>query len=381
MNVIGGTTDVTTYFVLRLAATGVGATGLTIANMDLTYVRTGAAPAAKVDAVALAATDSAHTDNRAIEVDATNMPGLYRVDWPDAAFAAGARQAILTVLCATCFTEHMAVDIDTPVDVAKISGDAAAADNCEADYDGTGYVGGTIVKQADVTKVGGVAQSATDLKDFADTGYDPTAHKVAGVVLTDTCTTNTDLVTAAAIKTAIEAAGSHLTLILEDTGTTLDGIVDAILEDTGTTLPSTLSTIAAYIDTEVAAILEDTGTTLPATLATIDTVVDAIKAVTDVESGVKAAVVALNDLSAAEVNAEVVDALGTDALTELSQAKPTATPTIKTALMLLYMIARNKLTTTATELGVYNDAGTKIAEKALSDDGTTYTEAEMESGA
>jgi hypothetical protein len=36
--------------------------------------------------------------------------------------------------------------------VKQISTDATAADNCEADYDGTGYVGGTIVKQADVTK-------------------------------------------------------------------------------------------------------------------------------------------------------------------------------------------------------------------------------------
>lgn len=83
----------------------------------------------------------------------------------------------------------------------------------------------------------------------------------------------------------------------------------------------------------------------------------------------------------AEINAEVVDALGTDTLSELSQGIPAATPTIKAALMLLYMIARNKLTTTASELGVYNDAGTKIAKKALSDDGTVYTEGEMESGA
>jgi len=37
------------------------------------------------------------------------------------------------------------------------------------------------------------------------------------------CTTNTDLVTAAAIKTAIEAAGSSLALILADTGT--DGVI------------------------------------------------------------------------------------------------------------------------------------------------------------
>lgn len=156
MNVTGGATDVTTYFVLRLAATGVEATGLTIANMDLQYVRTGAAPAAKVDATALAQTDTAHTDNYAIEIDATDAPGLYRVDWPDAAFAAGARQVILSVKCATVFTEHMAVDIDAPVDVTKISGDATAADNAELMFDGTGYAGGTTKLDVNVTKVNSV---------------------------------------------------------------------------------------------------------------------------------------------------------------------------------------------------------------------------------
>jgi hypothetical protein len=35
--------------------------------------------------------------------------------------------------------------------------------------------------QADLTQIGGVAQSATDLKDFADTGYDPATHKVAAL--------------------------------------------------------------------------------------------------------------------------------------------------------------------------------------------------------
>jgi len=42
-----------------------------------------------------------------------------------------------------------------------------------------------------VTQLGGVVQSLTDLKDFADTGYDPATHKVQGVVLTDTLTTYT----------------------------------------------------------------------------------------------------------------------------------------------------------------------------------------------
>jgi hypothetical protein len=46
---------------------------------------------------------------------------------------------------------------------------------------------------ADLRQMGGVAQSATDLKDFADSGYDPATHKVQGVVLVDTTTTNADM--------------------------------------------------------------------------------------------------------------------------------------------------------------------------------------------
>ena len=61
--------------------------------------------------------------------------------------------------------------------------------------------------QSDLTQIGGVAQSATDLKDFADAGYDPATNKVQGVVLTDTTTTNSDLVTAASVWTvAMEGA-------------------------------------------------------------------------------------------------------------------------------------------------------------------------------
>lgn len=50
---------------------------------------------------------------------------------------------------------------------------------------------GTDLFQVDLTQIGGDAQSATDLKDFADAGYDPATNKVQGVVLTDTVTTYT----------------------------------------------------------------------------------------------------------------------------------------------------------------------------------------------
>jgi len=46
----------------------------------------------------------------------------------------------------------------------------------------------TATQDVNLTQIGGVAQSATDLKDFADTGYNPATHKVAGVVLADTTT-------------------------------------------------------------------------------------------------------------------------------------------------------------------------------------------------
>ncbi len=49
------------------------------------------------------------------------------------------------------------------------------------------------VPEVDVTHMAGGVQTVTDLKDFADAGYDPGTNKVQGVVLVDTTTTNTDV--------------------------------------------------------------------------------------------------------------------------------------------------------------------------------------------
>ena len=99
--------------------------------------------------------------------------------------------------------------------------------------------------RVDVTQLGGVTQSLTDLKDFADAGYDPSTNKVQGVVLCDTTTTNSDMrgTDSAATAAALATVDTIVDSILVDTATTLndkidviDGIVDAILVDTGTTL-------------------------------------------------------------------------------------------------------------------------------------------------
>ena len=153
MRVTAGVVDVTTYFVIRTAGDGGATIGATIADIDLQYCRSGVAPVAKVDATALVATDSDHADNKAIEIDATDQPGLYRIDWPDDAFAVGVREVVLTVKLAGSFTEHLRVELEG-VDVGSISGDTTAADNLKLQYDTTGLNGDTFpATQAQVTGI------------------------------------------------------------------------------------------------------------------------------------------------------------------------------------------------------------------------------------
>jgi hypothetical protein len=111
MIIKAGATDQSLYFILLSASTGDPVTGLTIANLDATYTRTRAA-AVKNDLTALGAANSAHADNQAIEVDATNAPGQYRVDFPDAAFASGAKTVILCINGAAIKPAHKEIDLE-----------------------------------------------------------------------------------------------------------------------------------------------------------------------------------------------------------------------------------------------------------------------------
>lgn len=91
----------TEYFILKDSTTGAPKTGVTLANIDLTYVRTRAAHV-KNDASALAAVDATHTDWGVFEVSTTEMPGVYRADFPDAAFATGSDAVRLGMTAPDC---------------------------------------------------------------------------------------------------------------------------------------------------------------------------------------------------------------------------------------------------------------------------------------
>lgn len=251
------------------------------------------------------------------------------------------------------------------INVKAVSEDTTAADNLElALENGTaGYVA------SDVRYIEGADPTDT-LETAVDAGLDnaiggtPTADSVA------------ERIKAMDLLTEANGAGD-LAAILTDTSTTLDGVVDGIQNDLDNATDG-LGALKTLIDavptaTEIQTEMEADGASL------LDTIRDELANATDGLGALKTLIDALPDTAA--INAEVVDVLGTDTLSELSQGVPAATPTIKAALMLIYMALRNKLTTTSTELGIYNDAGTKIAKKTLSDDDTTYTETEMVSGA
>ena len=86
---------------------------------------------------------------------------------------------------------------------------------------------------------------------------------------------------------------------------------------------------------------------------------------------------ALNNISAAQVNAEVLDVIQTDTFAELAGV-PAATSSLKDKLTWVFMLARNQIEQTATTTTVRaDDTTTAVATSTVSDDATTATRGEM----
>jgi hypothetical protein len=125
---------------------------------------------------------------------------------------------------------------------------------------------------ANMVQLGSDTQSATDLKDFADAGYDPATNKVQGLVLADAVTIVNGLaanvITAAAtaadfgteVGTAVWATAARTLTALDEDSTTLD--LDA-------TIRAAVGMASANLDTQISSVQSDTNdiqTRLPAAL-------------------------------------------------------------------------------------------------------------------
>jgi hypothetical protein len=133
------------------------------------------------------------------------------------------------------------------------------------------------------------------------------------------------------------------------------------------------------------------GTAVWATAARTLTALDEDATTLDLDATIRSAVgLAAADLdtqlgalpTAAEINAEVVDALNVDTYAEPGQGAPAATTSLVAKIGYLYKAWRNKKEQTATLHTLYNDDGTTAGQKStVSDDATTATRGEMVTGA
>lgn len=89
----------------------------------------------------------------------------------------------------------------------------------------------------------------------------------------------------------------------------------------------------------------------------------------------------MTDITAAEINAEVVDALNVDTYAEPGQGAPPATTTLVNKIGYLFKFFRNKNTRNDSTIEIYNDAGNVVDHKALiSDDNVTFIKGKYETG-
>ena len=118
-SVKAATTSVSLFFSLKATTTSAAVTGKVAADMTASYWRQGGLRVA-IGLSNLAAVDSAYSSGGVKEVDATNQPGLYRLDVPDAALIAGADWVVFSIVVAG------SIPVDVPVALPTYATLAAA---------------------------------------------------------------------------------------------------------------------------------------------------------------------------------------------------------------------------------------------------------------
>ena len=251
-----------------------------------------------------------------------------------------------------------------------------AVRGAHADIDDVGAIFYVGQSPADVTHFGGSAATASGGRPEVNTTHAAGTAWGSGAITAASIAS--DAITAAKIATgAIDADAIAADAITA--AKIADGAIDAATfaasAITATVLANDCITDAKISGLAIAEIQSGLATSsavsgIDSKVDIVDTVVDAIKAKTD---NLPAAPAATGDIPSA---ATIATAVVGETMTELASI-PGASPTLKQAIALLYMALRNKVDIDATTKEIDTDAGTVLATKTLSDNGTTYTEAKM----
>lgn len=196
MIVTAGSTNVSVYYYIVQDASGTSpgepVTGLLFSDIETggsaSFVRQGAART-DLTLITLGSASAAHADGGFILVDNTNTPGLYRCDYPDAAFATGIDQVFLQIVIASA---NNAVAAPILVDITDVNlrdsvrGGMTALPNAAADA-----AGGLPISDAGGLDLDTILDVAVSTR-LASADINLTAGAVDNVTLVATTTTNTD---------------------------------------------------------------------------------------------------------------------------------------------------------------------------------------------
>lgn len=132
-----GSTSVSLPVSLKAQSTGAGQTGIAFGSATAYYLRQGGSPVA-IGLSALGGIAAAFSAGGWFEADSVHMPGLYRLDVPDAAFAAGADWVDLVVFAASGqpYVERIPLTSE-----ALLTGDPYALLNNSVEAIGAGSLG------------------------------------------------------------------------------------------------------------------------------------------------------------------------------------------------------------------------------------------------
>lgn len=159
--------------------------------------------------------------------------------------------------------------------------------------------------------------------------------------------------------------------------------VQADTNDIQTRLPAAL--VGGRMDSSIGAVAAGAITAASFAAGAFDAVwtvaVRVLTAGTNIVLAKGVGVTGFNDLSAAQVNAEVVDALATDTYAEPGQETPATTSSLATKISYLMKAWRNKHTNDGTTYKLFNDDAVTVDQKAtVADDGVTFTRGEVATG-
>jgi hypothetical protein len=345
---VGATDQTIDVFIMdSTSTTGAGLSGLVFNSAGLAcYYRKGATGSATQLTLATQTVGGAHSDGGFVEIQATNMKGVYRLDLSDTMVAAAGMLTIYlygATNMAPVVAEIEVVAVDkynatnfglslVPANVTQISDDSAAADNAEAFFDGNGYAGTNNVIPTVTNVSNNVNAAVVSIGNNAITAASIAADAfTAAKFAADVSAEIADAVWDEAIAGHLSAGSTGLALNSAGSAgdpwaTALPGAYGAGTAGfiIGTNLDATVSsrasqtsvnTIDDFLDTEVAAILAAVDTEVAAIITTLGVAGAGLTAIpwnaawdAEVQSEVADALVAYDPPTEAEMNARTLAA-------------------------------------------------------------------------